>query len=156
MKMVMVALGTSEECGMTNQLLEQQTTESIIGAFYEVYNILGSGLFERAYVGALEYELQLRGHVVRREVPVDISYKGRVVARYKTDMVVDDRVIIEGKSTSRLIPDDHRQVINFLRATRWEVGLLLHFGPKASFYRFVSSNADPLKYGGVRSGDRQG
>ena len=146
----------SEECRMTNQLLEHQTTESIIGAFYEVYNILGSGLFEKAYVGALEYELQLRGHVVRREVPTEIRYKGKVVARYRADMVVDDRVVIEAKSTSRLIPDDHRQVINFLRATRWEVGLLLHFGPKAIFHRFVSSNEDPLKYGGVREPDRDG
>jgi GxxExxY protein len=66
---------------MTIQLIEEQTTESIIGAFYEVYNILGHGLLERAYTGAPEYELQLRGHVVRREVPVEICYKGKIVAR---------------------------------------------------------------------------
>jgi hypothetical protein len=66
-------------------------------------------------------------------------------------MVVDDGVVVEVKSTTRLSPEDHRQVINFLRATRWEVGLLLHFGPKPFFYRFVSSNDDPLKYGGVQS-----
>lgn len=141
---------------MTVRLLEEETTESIIGAFYEVYRILGSGLLEKAYTGALEYELQLRGHSVRREVLTDILYKERVIARYRTDMVVDDRVIVENKSTTRLTPDDHRQVINFLRATRWEVGLLLHFGPKAQFHRFVSSNADPLKYGGRHSRDRQG
>lgn len=141
---------------MTGRLLEEETTESIIGAFYEVYRILGSGLLEKAYTGALEYELKLRGHDVRREVLTDIDYKGRVVARYRTDMVVDDRVVIENKSTTRLTPDDHRQVINFLRATRWEVGLLLHFGPKAQFHRFVSSNEDPLKYGRVRAPDRQG
>ena len=137
-------------------LLEEQTTASIIAAFFEVYNILGSGLLEKAYTGALEYELQLRGHSVSREVPVEIRYKRRPVAKYRTDMVVDGKVIVENKSTTRLTPDDHRQVINFLRATHWEVGLLLHFGPKACFYRFVSSNDDPLKYGGNRGGGEQG
>jgi GxxExxY protein len=132
---------------MTSQLLEEGTTQSIIRAFYEVYNVLGLGLLEKAYSGALAYELELRGHLVSRESPAEIRYKERIVARYRTDMVVDDRVIIENKSTTRLTPDDHRQVINFLRATRWEVGLLLHFGPKAQFHRFVSSNQDPLKYG---------
>jgi GxxExxY protein len=133
---------------MRTELLEQKTTESIIAAFFEVYNVLGSGLLEKAYTGALEYELQLRGHSVQREVITDIHYKRRIVARYRTDMVVDERVVVENKSTDRLITEDHRQVINFLRATRFEVGLLLHFGPKPAFHRFVSSNSDPKKYGG--------
>src|SRR4051812_35606896 len=110
---------------MTTELLEEVTTEAIIGAFYEVYNILGPGLLEKAYVGALEYELELRGHVVRREVLTEIEYKERVVARYKTDIVVDDTVVVEAKSTGVLTQGDHRQVVNFLRATRWEVALLL-------------------------------
>jgi GxxExxY protein len=131
--------------GMATPLLEGQATESIIGAFYEVYNILGSGLLEKGYAGALEYELRLRGHQVSREVPTEIIYKNRIVARYRADMIVDDRVVIEIKSTDRLNPGDQRQVINFLRATRWEVGLLLHFGPKPFFYRFVSSTEDPRK-----------
>ena len=130
---------------MAIQLLEGQTTESIISAFYEVYNILGHGLLEKAYTGALEYELQLRGHKVRREVLTEIGYKDRIVARYRTDRVVDDRVVVENKSTDRLSREDHRQVINFLRATKWEVGLLLHFGPKPAFYRYVSTNDDSRK-----------
>ena len=130
-----------------SELLEKERTASIIAAFYEVYNHLGAGLLEQAYSGALEYELQLRGHVVRREVPAEIWYKGKVVATYRIDKVVDDRVVVENKSTPYLVRDDHRQLLNFLRATRWEVGLLLHFGPKPQFYRVVSSNDDPLKYG---------
>jgi GxxExxY protein len=137
---------------MTLQLLEEKATESIIGAFYEVYNVLGPGLLEKAYTGAMEYELELRGHAVAREVMAEIGYKGRVVARYRTDTIVDGRVVVENKSTTQLALVDHRQVINFLRATRWEVGLLLHFGPKARFHRFVSSNLDPQKYGGHSRG----
>src|SRR5690349_14119860 len=97
------------------QLLQEQTTESIIGAFYEVDNVLGPGLLEKAYSGALAYELELRGHSVSRETLAEIKYKDRIVARYRTDFVVDDRVVVENKSTTRLTPDDHRQVINFLR-----------------------------------------
>src|SRR4051812_37510577 len=110
---------------MAIQLVEEQATESIIGAFYEVYNVLGIGLLEKAYSGALEYELQLRGHTVRREVPTEIAYKGKVGARNRTEMVVNNKVNNEKKSTDRLTPDDHRQVINYLRAFIWEVGLLL-------------------------------
>ena len=137
-------------------LLEAERTESIIGAFYEVYNILGTRLLERAYTGALEYELSLRGHDVRREVPADIWYKTKAVARYKIDMVVDERVVIEVKSCDHLNREDHRQLLNYLRATHWEVGLLLHFGPKPLFYRTVSSNEDPRKYGRRHSPNRQG
>lgn len=129
------------------RLIEGELTESIIGAFYEVYNYLGPGLLEKAYCGAMEYELALRGLSTRREVPTDIWYKGRAVARYRTDFVVQEKVVVEVKSTRFLNVEDHRQLLNFLRATKWEVGLLLHFGPKPAFYRVVSTNKDPMKYG---------
>lgn len=137
----------SFDSSRSGQLIEGRLTESIIGAFYEVYNHLGTGLLEKAYCGALEHELKLRGLAVRREVPTDIWYKGKAVARYRTDFVVEDRVVVEVKSTRHLNSEDHRQLLNFLRATQWEVGLLLHFGPKPLFYRMVSTNDDPLKYG---------
>jgi GxxExxY protein len=132
-------------------LIEGELTGTIISAFYEVYNHLGTGLLEKAYAGALEYELELRGVRVRREVLAEIGYKGRIVARYRIDMVAEDRVVVELKSTKHLNPEDHRQLLNFLRATKWEVGLLLHFGPKPLFYRAVSTNDDPLKYGRPRT-----
>ena len=128
-----------------DKLLERKLTESIIGAFYEVYNTLGSALLEKAYAGALAYELELRGHSVKREVPTEIVYKGKIVARYKTDLVVDDRVVLEVKSTQRLNREDPRQVLNFLRATSYEIGFLLHFGPEPAFHRFISTNNDPRK-----------
>ena len=129
------------------ELIEGQLTGSIISAFYEVYNHLGTGLLEKAYAGALQYELEQRGLTVRREVLAEIGYKGKTVARYRIDMVVEDRVVVELKSTKQLTSEDHRQLLNFLRATRWEVGLLLHFGPKPLFYRMVSTNEDLHKYG---------
>jgi GxxExxY protein len=87
-------------------LIAKELTESIIGAFYDVYNSLGFGLLEKAYVGALVVELASRGRVITREVPTDILYKGVIVATYKMDLVVDDRVVIEAKSTHQLSKAD--------------------------------------------------
>jgi GxxExxY protein len=132
--------------GARRELVDEKLTESIIGAFYEVYNILGSALLEKGYSGSLAYELELRGHRVAREVPTQIIYKGVVVAMYKIDIVVDDRVVLEVKSTERLNREDPRQLLNYLRASKWEIGLLLHFGPEPRFYRMISTNkSDPRK-----------
>lgn len=121
-------------------LLEKDLTHSIIGAFYEVYNILGYGFLEHVYLLALERELVARGHQVAREVKVLVYYKGEPLAWQRIDMIVDGRVAIELKATQDLPPYAARQLNNYLRASRLQVGLLLHFGPKASFTRLVSTN----------------
>ncbi len=120
-------------------LLHESITSSIIGAYYEVYNGLGFGFLEHIYVLALEDELKARGHHVTRQLSVDVMYKGRVLAVQRLDMVVDDSIVVEVKSTSSLHDSAARQVLNYLRASRLDVGLLLHFGPKASFFRLISS-----------------
>jgi GxxExxY protein len=122
------------------KLLEAELTQSIIGAFFEVYNNLGFGFLEHIYVMALERELIARGHYVDREVAVRVMYKGEKLANQRIDMVVDRRVIVETKSTLELHKAARRQVFNYLRATNLEVGLLLHFGPVAAFYREIRSN----------------
>lgn len=76
-----------------------------------------------------------------REVSVRVMYKGHPVGFQRLDMIVDDRVLVETKSTYELPVTAKRQVLNYLRATNLEVGLLLHFGPDAKFHRFVSLNA---------------
>ena len=124
-----------------HQLIEEQLTRSVIGAFYAVYNTLGFGFLEQVYMMALERELHARGHVVGREVYVPISYDGTVIARQRIDMIVDGLLIIEAKSTHDLHKSAARQVYNYLRATRLQVGLLLHFGPEPAFYRLVCLNA---------------
>ena len=107
---------------------------SVIGAFFEVYNTLGSGLFEQLYMAALE--LTDRGHRVRREVAVPVTYRGRNIGLQRLDMLVDDVLVVEGKSTEVLSRGAARQVHNYLAATRLRHGLLLHFGPEARFRRF--------------------
>jgi GxxExxY protein len=122
------------------KLIEGDTTEAIIGSFYEVYNTLGFGFLEHIYVMALERELVARGHHVDREVAVRVAYKGEELSRQRLDMIVDGKVIVETKSTLDLHKSARRQLYNYLKATNLEVGLLLHFGPGASVYREIRSN----------------
>src|SRR5213082_3150709 len=94
------------------ELLEGALTRSIIGAFYEVYNVLDFGFREHIYTNALEKELRARGHTVEREVRVVVFYKGEPIAVQVIDMVVDGKVIVEVKSTANLHPSAARQLEN--------------------------------------------
>lgn len=122
-------------------LIAEELTYSIIGASHEVYNQLGFGFREHVYIKALERELRARGHRVSREVSVVVYYKGEELTTERMDMLVDDQIAVETKSTVRLDESASRQLFNYLRATRVEVGLLLHFGVKGvNHFRIVHSN----------------
>jgi GxxExxY protein len=123
-----------------HQLIEERLTESVIGAFYEVYNALGFGFLEQVYMMALERELRRRDHAVGREVSVRVYFKGDEISLQRIDMIVDERLVVEVKSTQELHKATPRQVYNYLRATRLQVGLLLHFGPEPAFYRLVHTH----------------
>ncbi|HKN64896.1 MAG TPA: GxxExxY protein [Gemmatimonadaceae bacterium] len=123
------------------KLLYSDVTQAILDAFFAVYDKLGYGFLENVYVGALILELRRRGHSIAREVLVPVFYDGIVVARYRMDLIVDDCVVVEVKSTESLNPHDHRQLLNYVRATPLEVGLLLHFGPKPKFYRVATPSS---------------
>jgi GxxExxY protein len=124
---------------MRVELLEAQRVQSIVAGFLAVYNYYGYGLSEAVYAGALEHELRSRGHEVAREIRVLVTYKGQPVTWQRLDMVVDQRIVVESKASEKLPPSARAQVITYLRATSFEVGLLLHFGPTPSFDRFVDS-----------------
>ena len=136
---------------MKTKLIEQQLTRVVIGAFYEVYNTLGFGFLEHIYVMALERELRHSGHQIRREVGVCVMYKGEELAHQRMDMIVDDKVIVEVKSTYELHKAAPRQLYNYLRATNLEVGLLFHFGPEPKFYRSIHRNTRNRSARSVRS-----
>jgi GxxExxY protein len=121
-----------------DELLEARLTDSIIGAFYEVYNRLGYGFFEKTYAKALAIELGYKGHDVRQEVGVDLYYKGHHVGRQRIDLLVDDRVIIEVKAAEVLSKAAYRQCYSYLRSTSLRVGLVFHFGPEPRIKRIVS------------------
>jgi GxxExxY protein len=120
-----------------HDLPHERLTHSVIGAFFEVYNILGAGYLEQLYVAALTRELRARGHLVECEVSVPVWYKGEVIGCQRLDLLVDRVVVVETKSTHELHPSAKRQVYNYLRGTGLGVGLLLHFGPEPRFYRMT-------------------
>jgi GxxExxY protein len=119
------------------ELVYERLTHSVIGAFFDVYNTLGFGFLENVYVMALERELRERKHQVGREVFAPVTYKGEMIARQRLDMVVDEKLVVEVKSTYELHGAAPRQVYNYLRATGLQLGLLLHFGPRPQFYRIL-------------------
>jgi GxxExxY protein len=120
------------------ELFDERITHSVIGAFYEVYNVLGFGFYESIYVAALARELTARGHDVEREVTVAVRYKGVEIGVHRLDMLVDDRVVIEAKASLELHRGATRQLFSCLRASRRDVGLLLHFGPEAKVRRICA------------------
>lgn len=125
-----------------DSLLSQDVTHAIIGGFYAVYNALGYGFLEHVYQLAMAQELRDRGLRVDGQVAVRVHYKGVEIAQQRLDMLVNDTVVVEIKATQELHRAAQRQVYSYLSATRLEVGLLLHFGPDARFYRIVKPNAD--------------
>ena len=122
---------------MLGELLEAERVNSIVGGFFAVYNYFGPGLSESIYSAALELELIARGHQVARELTIPVFYHGRYVGRQRLDMVVDDAVVVENKARDRLERSASAQVISYLKASRFQVGVLLHFGPNPKFYRYI-------------------
>ena len=118
-------------------MLHEETTSKIIAAFYAVYNNLGYGFLEKVYENALIIELEKRKLKVKQQVPIQVQYEGKVVGEYFTDLLVDDVVILELKATEKIIPAHEAQLINYLKATNIQIGLLLNFGPKAEFKRKI-------------------
>lgn len=119
------------------QLIEQDLTGQILNAFFDTYNALGYGFLESPYANALVLELEAKGLAVRREVPVALFHRNKKIGFYRIDLLVNDKVIVELKSSQNLAESDTRQLLNYLRAANVNVGLLLHFGPSPSFKRVV-------------------
>ena len=120
-------------------LIDEEITRQIIGAFFECYNKLGYGFLESVYRRAMVHELRSRGLIVVEEHPVEVRYKGECVGSFRLDLLVESRVVVEAKATAALSLIDKRQVINYLRATGLELGLLLHFGPEPRFQRCLNA-----------------
>jgi GxxExxY protein len=121
-------------------MLEATLTEQIIGSFFPVYRDLGFGFLEPVCVNALSVELRSRGLKVQREVPFEVVYRGVPVGKYRADLIVENRVLVEVKASKAISEADETQLLNYLKATNIEVGLLLHCGPKPAFRRLLYTN----------------
>ena len=126
---------------LSTDYLYKEETDGIIAAFYEVYNTLGYGFLERVYQNALYLELQQRGFDCKVQYPIKVTFKGREVGEYYADILVNDCVILELKSVDMLLRQHELQLINYLKATDIEVGLLLNFGERPQVRRKIFTNS---------------
>jgi GxxExxY protein len=114
-------------------------TEKIIGCAYKVYNELGAGFIEKVYENALMIELKNEGLAAQQQYPVKVYYQEILIGDYVADIVVEDKVIVELKAVSQLTKAHEVQLVNYLKATKLEVGLLINFGDQISIKRKVLS-----------------
>lgn len=115
-----------------------EITYRINGSIFEVNQVLGSGFLEKVYENAMMIELKERGLSVERQVPIKIAYKGHEVGDYFADIVVEGKVILELKAVSSLEKIHEAQLLNYLKATGFKIGLLVNFTyPKAEVKRFI-------------------
>ena len=127
------------------EYLHQELTSKIISCFYKVYNTLGFGFLEKVYENAMLIELNESGLTTERQKPISVFYKEKLVGEYFADLIADSKVIIELKAAESLIEEHELQLINYLKATDIEVGLLLNFGKKPEVRRKIFSNKNQRK-----------
>jgi GxxExxY protein len=126
-------------------LKHQELTARIIRVFFDVYNELGFGFLESVYAGALASAFREAGLTVEREMPLEVRFRGSVVGHFRADLVVGGAVHVETKACPSLHQAHNAQVLNYLRATVLEVGLLLNFGPRPGIKRLAFDNARKIR-----------
>ena len=121
--------------------LHSELTSAIINAFYSVHSELGFGFLEKVYENALAIALRERGFHVVQQAPIPVWFHRQKVGEYYADIIVDEKVILELKAAESLVPEHEKQLLNYLKATEIQVGLLLNFGRRAEVRRKVFETA---------------
>lgn len=121
-------------------LLEEELSEKVIGAFYDAYNQLGYGFLEKVYENAMIVNLKKMKINGRQQVPIDVYFKENNIGSYFADLIVENKIIVELKAAKCLCKEHEAQLLNYLRATKIEVGFLFNFGIKPDFRRKIFHN----------------
>jgi GxxExxY protein len=120
------------------KMQDDKITYEINGAVFEVNRILGFGFLEKVYENALLFELKNRGLKAKNQVPISVGYKDKIVGEYFADIIVENKIVIEIKAINKLLKIHEAQILNYLKATEFKVGLLINFTyPKAEIKRFI-------------------
>jgi GxxExxY protein len=124
-----------------SKLLHPELSEKVIGVYYDVYNEVGHGFLESVYANCMSVALSAAGVSVRREVPIPVYLRGIDVGQFKADLVIENCILVELKAVQNLDRSHEAQVMNYLRGTNLEIGLLFNFGAsKPQFRRFAFAN----------------
>ncbi|MDY0285421.1 MAG: GxxExxY protein [Kiritimatiellia bacterium] len=130
---------------MKNDYLHTDLSSEIINRFFIVYNRLGYGFLEKVYERSLKIELEKAGFFVESQKPINVFYENQIVGEYFADLLVKNKVILELKATETICEKHENQLINYLKATEIELGLLLNFGKKPEIKRKAFSNINKHK-----------
>jgi GxxExxY protein len=120
--------------------LHKSLSDSILKAYYEVYNELGYGFLEKVYQNALYIELKSQGFKVEAQKQIKVYYKSQMVGEYFADLIIDDSITLELKACECLMDEHQAQLLNYLKATKVEIGILLNFGVVPEFKRLIYTN----------------
>lgn len=124
-----------------NVFKHKEISDKILNAFFKkVYHTLGYGFLEKVYENAMAIALRKAGLKVEQQAKINVYFEGAVVGEYFADLLVENAVIVELKAARNISEENEAQLLNYLRATPYEVGLLLNFGPKADFRRKAFDN----------------
>ncbi|HHE38423.1 MAG TPA: GxxExxY protein [Candidatus Cloacimonetes bacterium] len=117
-----------------------ELSEKIIKAFYTVYNTLGYGFLEKVYEKAMLIELRKMGLNCMSQVQIKVFYADQIIGDYVADIIVENKILVELKAIKHLSKQDEAQLLNYLTATKYEVGLLFNFGKEPEFKRKIFDN----------------
>jgi GxxExxY protein len=123
------------------ELKHAEITGPLIDVFFLVYKTLGFGFLERVYMNSMIVAGKKFGLEIRKKYPIRVSFEGVVVGNYEADLLVNKAVIAELKTVRTLTPQHEAQLLNYLKATEYEVGFLFNFGPKAEYKRMIFENS---------------
>ncbi|MGJ8660803.1 MAG: GxxExxY protein [Bacteroidota bacterium] len=126
---------------ISDSIQHSEITEKIIKSFYDVYNKLGYGFLEKVYENAMAIELIKNGLSVEQQHKIDVYYNDEIIGEYFADILVENQVIIELKASKGINEAHECQLVNYLKASEIEVGLILNFGSRPSMKRKIFSNS---------------
>jgi GxxExxY protein len=121
-------------------LLHRNLSNTILKIYFEVYNELGYGFLEKVYQNAMYFELKSQGYKVEAQKQIKVYYKSQLVGDYFSDLLIEDSIILELKACECLMDEHKAQLLNYLKATELEIGLLLNFGTTPEFKRSIYTN----------------
>lgn len=124
-----------------SRLIHSGLTDQILHCFYGVFNELGFGFLESVYHEAMVIALKEAGLSVDSRVRIPVSFRGRQIGQFEADLLVEQRVILELKTTQSIAASHEAQLLNYLKATDIEVGFVLNFGSSPSFKRLYFDNS---------------
>jgi GxxExxY protein len=137
--------------GAEGRLVHEEITGRLLSAFFAVHRELGYGFVDAVYARALLFELAFRGLEVQPDVPMSVFYKGRKVGSYAADLLIEGKVVVTVRAAGALGDADRAQLLNYMRCSSAEVGMLLNFGPRPEFRRFLGRT---LTEAHARDGER--